>query len=97
MTADVVERAFEPFFTTKETGKGKGTGLGLSQVYGTLHQSGGTVRIDSAPGAGTTVRLYLRTTDRPTARDHEEPRAEQHAWAARATVLAVDDDPDVRF
>jgi signal transduction histidine kinase/CheY-like chemotaxis protein len=94
MTADVVERAFEPFFTTKETGKG--TGLGLSQVYGTLHQSGGTVRIDSAPGAGTTVSLYLRTTDRLAARDHEETPAEQDTLATRAIVLVVDDDPDVR-
>ena len=60
MSADVVERAFEPFFTTKEVGKG--TGLGLSQVYGTLRQSGGAVRIESAPGRGTVVRLYLRRT-----------------------------------
>jgi signal transduction histidine kinase len=48
---------FDPFFTTKDVNKG--TGLGLSQVYGFAHQSGGTVEIDSAPGAGTTVRLYL--------------------------------------
>ena len=61
MSADVVERAFEPFFTTKEVGKG--TGLGLSQVYGTLRQSGGAARIESTPGHGTIVRLYLRRTD----------------------------------
>src|SRR6202000_3094845 len=60
MSAEVVERAFEPFFTTKEVGKG--TGLGLSQVYGTLRQSGGAVRIESTPGQGTVVRLYLRRT-----------------------------------
>ncbi|MFK4562906.1 response regulator [Bradyrhizobium ottawaense] len=93
MTPEVAERAFEPFFTTKETGKG--TGLGLSQVYGTLHQSGGTVRIDSTPGAGTTVRLYLRRTD-GRSRDEQQPRLPAAGEAPQATVLVVDDDPDVR-
>lgn len=93
MTADVVERAFEPFFTTKETGKG--TGLGLSQVYGTLHQSGGTVRIESALGIGTTIRLYLRKTAELSCRN-EETRTVEPAYRAQATVLVVDDDPDVR-
>jgi nitrogen-specific signal transduction histidine kinase/CheY-like chemotaxis protein len=57
MTGDVVERAFEPFFTTK-TG-GEHSGLGLSQVYGYAKQSGGYARIDSEPGHGTTVQLFL--------------------------------------
>jgi signal transduction histidine kinase len=61
MSAKVAERALEPFFTTKDVGKG--TGLGLSQVYGKLHQSGGAVRSESAPGIGTSVRLYLRRTE----------------------------------
>src|SRR5262249_12625101 len=61
MSAEVVERAFEPFFTTKEVGRG--TGLGLSQVYAMLRQSGGAVKIESTPGKGTVVRLYLRRTD----------------------------------
>jgi signal transduction histidine kinase len=50
-------KVWEPFFTTK--GPGKGSGLGLSMVYGFIKQSGGHVEIDSAPGEGTTVRLYL--------------------------------------
>ncbi len=61
MTPSVMARAFDPFFTTKPPGKG--SGLGLSQVYGLVRQSGGAVRIDSAPGEGTTVLLYLPQAD----------------------------------
>jgi PAS domain S-box-containing protein len=57
MPPDVVARAFEPFFTTK--GGTGGTGLGLSMVYGFAKQSGGTVTIDSKPGRGTAVRMFL--------------------------------------
>lgn len=58
MTAQVAARAFEPFYTTKDVGKG--TGLGLSMVHGTVQGFGGTARIDTTPGAGTAVILYLR-------------------------------------
>ena len=57
MPAEVAARAFEPFYTTKP--KGKGTGLGLSMVYGFASQSGGGAAIDSTPGRGTAVHLYL--------------------------------------
>ena len=96
MPPEVVERAFEPFFTTKEIGHG--TGLGLSMVYGVARQSGGTARIESRPGEGTTVLLYFRRSEPGT--EEAEPPSEgvedhEHA-AARGRVLVVDDDPDVR-
>jgi CheY-like chemotaxis protein len=94
MPPEVAARAFDPFFTTK--GVGRGTGLGLSQVYGIARQAGGTVRIESRPGAGTTVRLYLPRTSAtsPSASVAEASSAVEEG--ASATILVVDDDPDVR-
>jgi len=57
MPPEVQEKAFDPFFTTKDAGVG--TGLGLSQVYGFVTRSGGHCAIESRPGRGTTVKLYL--------------------------------------
>src|SRR5208282_4404058 len=62
MPAEVLAHVFEPFYTTKEIGKG--SGLGLPQVYGFAEQSGGSVRIESEVGRGTTVILSLPRTDR---------------------------------
>ncbi len=75
MPPDVLARAFEPLFTTKA--KGMGTGLGLPQVFAFSERSGGLATIDSAIGAGTSVRLYL-----PRARAGEMPRAVIAADAA---------------
>ncbi|MGZ8363075.1 MAG: PAS domain S-box protein [Caulobacteraceae bacterium] len=92
MPPEVREKAFEPFFTTKEVGKG--SGLGLSQVLGLAQQSGGGVALDSVPGKGTTVTLFLPVCNAPPeakARDEAPPRQ-----TTSATVLLVDDDQTVR-
>jgi len=97
MAPDVAARAFEPFFTTKEVGKG--TGLGLSMVYGMARQSGGAARIESAPGEGTAVKLYFRAATAEASRVAESASAHADDSAARrtpASVLVIDDDPDVR-
>jgi PAS domain S-box-containing protein len=95
MTEEVTDRAFEPFFTTKPMGKG--SGLGLSQVLGLAKQLGGGVRLDTRPGEGAEVTLYLpvsKTQDIAAAFNAgpaDPPRARDGA-----RVLVVDDDIDVR-
>ncbi|MEJ7807434.1 MAG: ATP-binding protein, partial [Telluria sp.] len=92
MNADVRAMAFEPFFTTKPVGQG--TGLGLSMAYGFVKQSGGHIQLDSEPGQGTTVQIYL-----PRSLDAEAPGrvvSEAIAQGGSETVLVVEDDPDVR-
>jgi PAS domain S-box-containing protein len=93
MTPEVQERAFEPFFTTKE--QGKGTGLGLSQVYGFVRQSGGAVRLRSAPDEGTTITLYLPRAEAAPVADIGEA-TQPPAQVSHANILVVDDDDDVR-
>jgi len=92
MSPEVRERAFEPFFTTKEPGRG--TGLGLSTVYGFTRQSRGAVTLESAPGQGTAVTLYL-----PPPTQAPAPAATATAdrpIAPGRSVLLVEDDAEVR-
>lgn len=93
MTSAVAARAFDPFFTTKK--RGEGTGLGLSMVHGFVHQSGGTLRLSSAPGAGTSVRLYFPSCGLHAA-EPAGPPAEAGAREAAPSVLVVDDTEPVR-
>lgn len=91
MPADVVSKAFDPFFTTKS--EGKGTGLGLSMVYGFVRQSNGHVRIDSAIGQGTSVKIYLPRTLDPVV---QEPDVPSHARFGNERILVVEDNEGVR-
>ncbi len=89
---DVLRHIFEPFYTTK--GSSGGSGLGLATVHGIVTEAGGGIRIDTEPGEGTTVHVYLPETDEAlTAQDafpddHAAPPLE-------ARILLVDDDPSV--
>jgi signal transduction histidine kinase/ActR/RegA family two-component response regulator len=96
MAPEVLDRVFEPFFTTKEVGKG--TGLGLAQVYGFARQCGGLATIESEPGAGATVTLYLPSAGAATGEDAptKPAAALKLPFAKGETVLLVEDDPDVR-
>jgi CheY-like chemotaxis protein len=93
MPPEVLARATEPFFTTK--GVGRGTGLGLSTAYGFLRQSGGTLRITSHPGAGTTVKIYLPRAEAPPAPVQREAGVVA-AVPKGELVLVVDDDEGMR-
>ncbi|HET7526526.1 MAG TPA: ATP-binding protein, partial [Burkholderiaceae bacterium] len=93
MTDEVKERAFEPFFTTKQSGRG--TGLGLSTVYGFVKQSKGGVSLDSAPGRGTTVTLYLPRVRDASAVPEATAVEENGSLPAGLRVLMVEDDAGV--
>ncbi len=94
MTADVLKHAFEPFYTTKPLGQG--TGLGLSMVYGFARQSDGYVRIESTPGQGTQVKLYL-PRHQPLERSSEPPASPANSRSVGGiTVLVVEDEQTVR-
>jgi signal transduction histidine kinase len=94
MTAEIQPHIFEPFFTTKA--RGEGTGLGLAMVYGIVTQSGGHIAVDSAPGRGTTFRIYLPQTKAPP-----EPCAPgavpTQLPCGGETILVVEDEPEVRI
>jgi two-component system, cell cycle sensor histidine kinase and response regulator CckA len=92
MDADTQRHLFEPYFTTKE--RGKGTGLGLSTIHGIIAQSGGHVQVESAPGAGTTFRIYLPMMEGPMPVTSSSKGTVE--LFGTETVLAVEDESQVR-
>jgi signal transduction histidine kinase/ActR/RegA family two-component response regulator len=91
--ADIAAHVFEPFFTTKEAGKG--SGLGLSMVYGFVKQSGGHIEIDSAPGKGTAVTIYLPHSSEPaSAKKSDLPPPTERIHSDK--VLVVEDNDHMR-
>jgi len=95
MAPDVLARAFDPFFTTKPLGQG--TGLGLSMIYGFVEQSGGHVRLRSAPGQGTAATIYLPRHLGVVQREAKPDAASPPPANTSAVVLAVEDEPVVRM
>lgn len=89
MDEEVQSHLFEPFFTTKETGQG--TGLGLATVYGTVTQSGGSIRVDSTPGKGAAVTICL-----PAVADSVGHSSLAAAAARDSTILLAEDEDAVR-
>ncbi len=101
MSPDVAAKVIEPFFTTKPSGEG--TGLGLAMVHGFVRQSGGAMHIDSTPGEGTAISLYLRAAAPSLDRIHDDAPAAADGFGgrgqpatARRRVLIIDDDDAVR-
>jgi len=91
MNAETQRRIFEPFFTTKA--EGRGTGLGLSTVYGIVHQSGGSLVVESEPDKGSTFRVFLPVA---AGRESWAPPTEGPASRGHERVLLVEDEPEVR-
>jgi PAS domain S-box-containing protein len=90
---NLLSKIFDPFFTTKEVGKG--TGLGLSQVYGFVHQAGGTIKADSKVGLGTTITVYLPCCTEEDGVADKDSVVIEAAPSLRPTVLIVDDSAEV--
>jgi CheY-like chemotaxis protein len=90
MDKETLSHLFEPFFTTKEVGKG--TGLGLSTVYGIVKQNGGFINVDSEPGLGTTIKIYLPRHQGSGAEAPQEAPAAVRSGHDE-TILLVEDEP----
>ncbi|MBN1983460.1 MAG: MEDS domain-containing protein, partial [Chitinivibrionales bacterium] len=89
MDKETMGKIFEPFFTTRPFGTG--SGLGLSMAYGTIRQSGGTIRVYSEPGKGTTFKIYLPRSEEAL-KPEESPAFVHHRTEGAKTILVVEDN-----
>jgi CheY-like chemotaxis protein len=94
MPPDVLGQVFEPFFTTKAPAQH--SGLGLSMVFGFISQSGGHITVDSEPGSGTTLRLFLLRAAAAATVMPREPAQVQALDGNGETVLVVEDNAALR-
>ena len=93
ISPEILPRIFEPFFTTKEVGKG--TGLGLATVYGIVQQHRGEITVQSAPGTGTTFKVYFPIANISSSSTTEITRR-HHLTGGSETILLVEDEAPLR-
>jgi len=93
MDQNTIKHAHEPFFTTKEVGKG--TGLGLTMVYNFTRQSGGNLHIDSTPGMGSIITMFLAATTQIATEDQSQ-QSTNNVPRGNKTILVVEDNKNVR-
>lgn len=94
MTDEVKAHLFEPFFTTKPAGRG--TGLGLAVVHGIVTSHGGRIEVESAPGMGSTFRVYLPLAQKEAPRTHPQTAARALESGHGERILLVEDEEGVR-
>ncbi|MDP3481449.1 MAG: response regulator [Desulfoprunum sp.] len=93
MSKEVMAQIFEPFFTTKKVGQG--TGLGMSTIFGIVKQNNGHINVYSEVGVGTTVKVYLPSSDGEALQKIEQKSIEN--FAGDETILVVEDDPAILY